>query len=96
MAKKKQKEEEGINPEDLIDENLLHAFGQNFAPAASPLDATEVWYDYNLREYFNCLATQFYGCSDLLGAYKMRLSEMGFMQRVSSDGRPCYYLKYSV
>lgn len=92
MAKKKEKEEIDLN--DLVDENLLHAFGQNFAPAASTLDATEVWYDFNLREYFNCLATQFDGCSDLLGIYKMRLSEMGFMQRVSSDGRPCYYLKY--
>lgn len=93
MSKKEKKENEK-DPRDMLDAELIEAFCKQFETANSVFDANEIWYDFELRQFFNCLNAGFFGSIDLLPYYKMELSERGFLCSVGFDGRSCYYLKY--
>lgn len=79
---------------DMASPELVDAFCGIWEPCVNETSADMVMYDVDLREFFGCLFQAYQKTGlDLLGGYKILLSDRGFIQNVSYDGRPCYYLR---
>lgn len=91
---KKKDEEDRMSLRDMASAELVEDFCRLYEPCINEMSADVVMYDVDLREFFGCLFQAYQRTGvDLLNGYKVLLSEHDFLQQVSYDGRPCYYLR---
>lgn len=81
--------------QEMVSSTIVDSFCGTFEPVANQLSASRILYDIDIREFFSIMFQSYQKTGlDPINAVKEVLSDRGFIQQVSYDGRPCYFVRY--